>query len=142
MTLSSCRKFLLFPLLLPLLAGCVADRTSYSISHEQALTLIRDKSYFWSDEFMRSMVVMSQPTCMRRYRLPPDAGKAGSMKVFRTAEGDYVMQDGLGQYRAEIASCAMSLEDRTSAPGELLGSFEPVPDGGVRFVPASGAQNK
>lgn len=142
MTLSSYRNLLFLPVLLPLLAGCVTESASRWLGPEQALTLIRDKPYFWSDEFLRSVIVSSQPTCTRRYRLPPDGGKAGSVKVFRTAEGDYVMQDGLGQYRAEMASCGMSLEDKASAPGELLGSFEPVSDGGLRFAPASGAQKK
>ncbi len=142
MKLSAHRNLLLFPMILPLLAGCVTERASYEIGPEQALTLIRNQPYFWSEEFTRTMTVMSLPACMRRYRLPPDEGQAGSVKVFKTAEGDYVMQDGLGQYRADVANCGMSLEGKTSASGELLGTFEPVPDGGIRFAPAPGAQKK
>jgi len=142
MTLSAYRNLLLFPVILPLLAGCVTESASYWIGPEQALTLVRERPYFWSDEFMRNMTVTSLPACMRRYRLPTDEGKAGNVKVFRTEKGDYVMQDGMGQYRVEIASCEMSLEDKISAPGELLGAFEPVPDGGIRFAPAPGAQKK
>lgn len=142
MTLSAYRKLFLLPVFLPVLAGCGAESVSYLLGPEQALTLIRNKPYFWSDEVMRSMIVMSQPACMRRYRLPTDEGQAGSMKVFKTAEGDYVIQDGMGQYRAEIASCDLSLEGKTNSPGVLMGTFEPVPDGGTRFAPASGAQKK
>ncbi|MBU1689290.1 MAG: hypothetical protein KJ958_04260 [Gammaproteobacteria bacterium] len=128
--------------LLSLLTGCVMESASYGIGPEQALTLVRNKPYFWSNEFLRNVTVTSLPACMRRYRLPTDEGKAGSVKVYRASGGDYVMQDGMGQYRVEIATCEMSLEDKTSAPGELLGAFESVPDGGIRFVPASGAQKK
>lgn len=142
MTLSAYRYILLSPLILPLLAGCAMESASYGIGPEQALTLVREKPYFWSDEVMRNMTVTSLPACMRRYRLPTDEGQAGSVKLFRTEKGDYVMQDGMGQYRVEIASCEMSLEDKTGAPGELLGAFEPVPDGGIRFAPVPGAQKK
>jgi hypothetical protein len=142
MPLPSYRNLLLFPVFLPLLAGCAMESASYWFGPEQALTLVRSKPYFWSDEFMRTLTVTSLPACQRRYPLPPDGGQAGSVKVFRTAEGNYAMQDDMGQYRVEIANCGMSLEGKTSAPGTLLGSFELVPGGGIRFAPAPGAQMK
>lgn len=130
------RKYFLLPVFLPLLAGCVNDSASYPFGTEQSLTLIREQSYFWDEEIRRAMVVMNLPQCAVRYKLPADNGKAGKMQVFRTEGGDFVMQDGLGQYRATVANCNMSLEGRSNeTPGELIGSFEPSPDGRMRFIP-------
>lgn len=142
MTFSRFQKTLFSSLLLVPLAGCVIESTSYWIGPEQSLTLIRTKPYIWSDEFLRTITVMSQPDCTRRYPLPPDGGAGGNLKVFRATVGSYVLQDGIGQYRIEQASCGMLLEDKVAAPGELLGTFEPNPEGGIRFVPASGVQKK
>lgn len=142
MTLSGYKKLIYVAVVLVLLAGCSMESTSYWIGPEQSLTLIRTKPYFWSDEFLRTITIMSQPDCTRRYPLPPDGGAGGSLKVFKAAGGGYVMQDGIGQYRIEMASCGMLVEGKSGAPGELLGAFEQIPEGGIRFVPISGAQKK
>lgn len=142
MTLLGYQKLIFSSVILILLAGCGMESTSYWIGSEQSLTFIRTKPYWWSDEFLRTITVMSQPDCVRRYPLPPDGGKGGSLKLFKAAGGSYVMQDGIGQYRIEIASCGMSIEGKSSVSGELLGAFEPIPEGGIRFVPASGVQKK
>lgn len=135
------RKYLLLSAFLPLLAGCVNESASYPFGPEQALTLIREQPYFWSNEIRRTMVVMNLPQCLVRYRLPIDMGKAGSVKVFKAEEGGFVMQDGMGQYRATVADCGMSLESKgSSAPGEPVGTFEAVPNGEMRFAPVPGTK--
>lgn len=131
------RKYFLFPVFFPLLAGCVNDSASYPFGTEQSLTLVREQPYFWDEEIRRAMVVMNLPQCAVRYKLPMDNGKAGNMQVFRSEGGDFTMQDGLGRYRAAVANCNMALEGRSSeAPGELIGSFEPSRDGRMHFIPA------
>lgn len=142
MTFSRFQKAVFSSLLLALLAGCKVESVSFWIGSEQALTLIRTKQYLWSDEFLRTLTVTSQPDCVRRYSLSPDGGKGGNLKVFKAAGGGYVLQDGIGQYRVDLASCGMLLEGTGAAPGELLGAFESSPEGGIRFAPISGTQKK
>lgn len=142
MTLSGRKKLIFSSVLLVLLAGCNMESTSYWIGTEQSLTLIRTKPYPWSNELLRTITIMSQPDCTRRYPLPPDGGAAGNLKLYKAAGDGYVMQDGIGQYRIDMAGCGMRVEGKSSVPGELLGDFAPVPEGGIQFVPASGAQKK
>lgn len=138
MTLSGRKKIFFSSVLLVFLAGCNMESTSYWIGSEQSLTLIRTKPYLWSKELLRTITIMSQPDCTRRYPLPPDGGSGGNLKLYKAAGGGYVMQDGIGQYRIEMAGCEMRVEGKSGAPGELLGDFEPIPEGGIQFVLAPG----
>lgn len=118
-----------------LLAGCGVESVSYAIAPGQALTLVRENPGPWSSEHRRAMVVMSEPACLVRYRLPPDTGAAGRMEVFLADDGSLVMRDALGQYRANLADCSMALEPKSAGtPGQLKGVFEAGPGGSLRFA--------
>lgn len=129
------KLFLLLAAALPVLSGCVNDRASLQIGEKQSLTVARTQQYPWSSEVLRSAVVMNMPQCMRRYRLPPDNGHAGRIEVFQAEAGVYVLRDALGQYRATLTDCGMSLESRSAdAPGKPAGGFEVDPQGRLRFA--------
>lgn len=132
------KSIFLFLALIPLLGGCTSESVSYRIGPEQAFTLVRDKAYPWDDAYMRSVVVMSTPKCMLRYKMPADNGDIGNVKVYDAGDGYYVLKDKAGQYMANLADCSMAVVEKNIVdPGELKGVFEMAPDQPPRFVAAS-----
>lgn len=130
-----------FSFLLPvvLLGGCsgASETASYSVNSEQAFTLVRQRAYPWDDEYMRAVVVMSKPKCLLRYKMPPDNGEVGNVKVYDGGDGYYVLKDKAGQYMANLADCSMSVVEKPILdPGEFKGTFEMALDHPPRFVAA------
>lgn len=131
------RHLFLCILFLPLLVACGSESASLRFNGEQALTLVREKPLPWDAEYLRSMVVMSRPACMSRYKFPPDDGNMGKVEVFDAGDGQYFLRDKLGVYRASIADCKMFLEPQKLAiTGEFKGHFEVTETQKLRFVPA------
>jgi hypothetical protein len=115
-------KILYLALLAPfsLLGGCTSETASYQIGPEQALTVVREKAYPWDEAFMRSIIVMSRPKCITRYKMPPDTGDIGKVEVYDSADGYFVLKDKAGQYMTNLADCSMFLvEKKIEDPGEL-----------------------
>ena len=127
-------KFLLLALIF-LLGACTSETVSYRIGPEQAFTLVREKAYPWDEAYMRSVVVMSTPKCMVRYKMPADNGDIGNVKVYDAGDGYYVLKDKAGQYMANLADCSMAVVEKNIVdPGELKGTFEMALDQPPRFV--------
>lgn len=133
------RSKFLFPVLVALLGGCsgASETTSYVISPDQAFTLVREKDSPWDDVYMRSVVVMSKPKCILRYKMPVDKGDIGNVKVYDAGDGYYVLKDKAGQYMGNLADCSMSVVEKNILdPGEFKGTFEMTLDQAPRFVAA------
>jgi hypothetical protein len=111
-----------------LLSACgSADSTSYLIdgTADHALSLFRDKPFFWSDSWNLELVVTSQPDCQRRHVLKRGADGNFKMLVYRTQDGAFILKQGKRWYVTEIRKCQLQqFPEPPPEPGELVGQFE------------------
>jgi hypothetical protein len=111
-----------------LLAGCgSSDSASYLIdgTGAHALTLIRDRSYAWSDAWNLVLVVVNDPECQRRHELKPGGGNDNfKVEVYRAGAGAYILRQGKRWYVTDTAKCQLQqFKEPPPEPGELIGTF-------------------
>jgi hypothetical protein len=127
-----------------LLSACgSSDSTSYLIdgTADHALSLFRDKPFFWSDSWNLELVVTSQPDCQRRHVLK--RGPDGNFKllVYRTGDGAFILKQGKRWYVTELSKCQLQqFPEPPPVPGELIGLFEAK--GGPLHFSLATADNK
>ncbi|OQA31176.1 MAG: hypothetical protein BWY57_02468 [Betaproteobacteria bacterium ADurb.Bin341] len=131
------RLFLLPLLLLPLLSGCVDDRTAYEAEGNQIFTLIREQPYFWKKEASLYLVVSRMPKCMRRHSL----GKISidsSVELWQYRPDTFIVKFEDSMFATETDTCE-GLEkldkDPPGGKGTLIGTYEQGQDKFV-FTPA------
>lgn len=124
-------------LLLPLLAGCVDDRTAHETENNQVFTLIREQPYFWNEEVNLFLVVARMPDCMRRHKL----GRARTdtrVELWQYRPDTFVVQFDKNLFATETNTCE-GLEkldqDPPGGKGKLIGTYEPQA-GKFTFTPA------
>ena len=119
------------------LAGCENDAASYQIdgSREHAITLIREQRYFWSPESDVAVVVANAPQCQRRYALNRTPVDNAPAKLFQTADGDFLLQNGQNWYAIATGACELQQVEAPAGmvPGTPLGAFDRA-GGRLRFM--------
>lgn len=133
-------RVFLVGLLALLLAGCDADSASYLINgnRDHSLSLMRDKSWPWSDSWEVSLVVTRLPECMRRHRLKNVAAD-GNFKVdlYESLEGGYILRQGKRWYVTDTGKCQFqAFKEAPPEPGLLLGTFDEK-SGSLKFKAAA-----
>lgn len=136
------RRFvaLLFALLLAALtAGCGrSDDTSMPIQgNDVSLSVIREKSYFWSDGWDLSFVISRMPDCMRRHHVKHVGDGDFLVDVYDAGNGGWILNQGRRWYVADIASCNLQqFDEKPPFPGTLVGSFAADDGQELTFKPA------
>lgn len=117
------------------LAGCENDAASYQIDgRDNALTLIREQHYFWSDDTDLGLVVARLPDCQRRHPMKPAPLSQTQVSVYEAGPQMFNIQQGKNWYAAETQGCTFqAMKDAPEPPGKLLGTFSRK-DGRLRFV--------
>ena len=124
----SCRRWAVTCCCTGLLAACGSnDSASYLVdgTAEHALTLVRDKAYFWSGSWDLELVVANQPDCQRRHSLKPAAEGNFKLTVYRSGDGALILKQGKRWYVTDLRSCRLQqYAEQPPAPGEPIGIFE------------------
>ena len=121
-----------------LLAGCGStDSASYQISGPQhSLSLIRNKQFAWDKGWEVSLVSARNPECMRRHKLQPAPDGEFKAELFRSLEGNYILQQGNNWYVTETQKCQLQqFKQAPREPGDPLGTFNEK-EGLLQFVAA------
>lgn len=123
-----------------MLSACQKQAASYLIDGpNHSLTLYRTQPYFWSDYYEMELVVARLPDCQRRHKLRNVPLSQGSVELFQSLEGGYILRQGTQYYVTETDECR--LEQYASPPrepGDPLGSFD-TRDGGFTFISSQGS---
>ncbi|MEW5770984.1 MAG: hypothetical protein AB1831_11560 [Pseudomonadota bacterium] len=133
------RWILLLPLL-PLLAGCLQDAASYSLGErDQAITLMRNKTWFWKDTVDVEVIIARMPDCNGGGSIK-EVEQASAMTLYRAPdeypEPLFLLKTSAGVYAVSAQSCRMQKFPEAPADlGQKLGAFKEV-DGKFRFVEA------
>lgn len=125
-------------LLATLLTACgSSDSASYMIDGpDLSLTLVRNQTYAWSDEWELELVTTHMPDCMRRNRLKPAPDAGFTLQVFRALEGGYILKQGNNWYVTETRRCQLqAFQAPPAQPGDALGAFA-IKDQRLQFVAA------
>ena len=120
------RRLLLLPLLALLLAGCENSATAYIIDgKDNALMLVREQRWFWSDEINQAVVVSRLPDCQRRVAIWPGTPSGPSMEVFEAGYRLWALEQGRRWYLASTDKCLVQDWDDApeTPPGPLVGTF-------------------
>ncbi len=124
-------------LLLPLLAGCIDDRTAYEAGNNQVFTIIREQPYFWKKEVNLYLVVARMPDCMRRHSLGTVSSES-SVELWQYQPDTFIFKFDGGMVATETRTCE-GLEkldrDPPGGKGTRLGTYEQGKDRFV-FTPA------
>ena len=121
-----------------LLAGCGStDSASYQISGAQhSLSLIRNKQFAWDKGWEVSLVSAHNPECMRRHKLQPAPEGEFKAELFRSLEGNYILQQGNNWYVTETQKCQLQqFKQAPREPGDPIGTFNEK-EGLLQFVAA------
>lgn len=107
-----------------LLSGCGSDGASYLINgNKQALSVVRNKPYFWAPYELR-VVVRNDPVCQRRHRMKDVNGNNVKIELYSPVPGAYILRQGKRWYVTELGSCGFQkFDEEPPQPGELLGTF-------------------
>lgn len=113
-------------LLLPLLAGCVDDRTAYQAGDNQIFTIIREQPYFWKNEVNLYLVVARMPDCMRRHKIGT-AKTDTRIELWQYRPDTYIVKFDDSMFATETRTCE-GLEkldqDPPGGKGTLIGTYE------------------
>lgn len=125
-------------LLLPVLLACSDDRASFPIAtSDHALSLIREKRFFWSKTAVYSIVAARMPDCMRRHKMA-SASLLAKWEVYSPGNNAWILKQGNRMFVVETRTCEgfAKLEAvPEEGTGPLMGTFQSK--GGVlSFVPA------
>jgi len=113
-------------LLAALMAGCGrSDDASMPIrGNDISLSVIREKSYFWSDGWDLSFVMSRMPDCTRRHHVKHVGDGDFLVDVYDAGNGGWILNQGYRWYVADTASCELQqFDDKPPFPGTLVGSF-------------------
>ena len=130
-----------------------SDTASFLIDGaDLSLTLVRNQSYAWSDEWDLELVTTHQPDCMRRNPLKPAPDAGFKLEVFRALEGGYILKQGNNWYITETGKCQLQqFKTPPAEPGDPLGAFTikeqrlqfvavPKPPAAAQATPVQGTQ--
>ncbi len=120
------------------LAGCGSnDTASFMLDGpDTALTLERNKSYFWSDEWDLQLVVRRFPDCQRRHDLKAASGNGFKMELFSPSPGVFIVKQGKRWYVTTLQTCDLqAYKEPPPEPGTPVGSFAEK-DGVLGFAKA------
>ncbi|MDP3871930.1 MAG: hypothetical protein Q8Q80_04635 [Methyloversatilis sp.] len=108
-----------------LLAGCDIENAAFMIENkDHALTLNREKTYFWSDEYKLAIIVSRMPTCQRRYVMKPARLTAANVSVFGGGEPNrYLLRQGSRWYAVNTTDCAFAVVEKPPEVPEAIGVF-------------------
>lgn len=122
------------------LSACQKQAASYLIEGpDHSLTLYRTQPYFWSEHYELEMVIARLPDCQRRHKLRSAPLSLGSVEVFQSLEGGYILRQGANYYVAETGECRLQqYASPPREPGDPLGSFD-ARDGRFTFTPSPAA---
>lgn len=118
-------RLLLLPLAL-LLAGCEIDNAAYMIEgKDHALTISREKPYFWSKQYKMSVIVSRMPTCQRRYDMKPARLNTAVVTVFDGGEPNrYVLRQGSSRwYAVNTTDCVFAVIEAPASEPAVIGTF-------------------
>ncbi|MFA7268107.1 MAG: hypothetical protein WC073_02060 [Sterolibacterium sp.] len=121
-----------------LLAACGStDSASYQIAGPRhSLSLIRTKELAWSKGWELALVAERDTECMRRHHLQPTPEGEFKAQLFRSLEGNYILQQGNNWYVTETRKCQLQqFKQAPREPGDLLGTFNEK-EGRLQFVAA------
>ncbi|WP_018411710.1 hypothetical protein [Methyloversatilis thermotolerans] len=124
---------LLLPLAL-LLAGCEIDNAAYMIEgKDHALTISREKPYFWSDQYEMDVIVSRMPSCQRRYDMKPARLTTAFVTVFEGGEPNrYLLRQGSSRwYAVNTNDCVFAVIQKPQVEPPVIGVFR---DQGEQFT--------
>jgi hypothetical protein len=135
-------RTLLVAALLPALAGCINDSTSYMIGGDRhhAITLTRTQKWFWQDKVIVAILATRQPDCMGGLEIqdvPSDQPMLLHQAPDVYPEPIYILDAAGSHYAISTVSCRVQkFDEAPSDLGPVIGSFKTV-DGAFRYVPAA-----
>jgi len=124
---------------LSLLTACENSASSMIVEgKDHALVLVREQSYFWSDEVEQYIVVSRLPACQRRIKVHPDKTAMTSMAVYEANQLLWALHQGGRWYLAGTEECQVQDWNNPGGqpPGPIVGHFEHR-EGKTVFTPAS-----
>lgn len=127
-------------LLLPLLSGCIDDRTAFEAEGNQVFTIIREQPLFWKKEVNLYLVVSRMPDCTRRHSLGKISSES-NVELWQYRPDTFVFKFDGGMVATETRTCE-GLEkldkDPPGGKGTLIGTYEQGKDKFI-FNPAKPA---
>lgn len=121
-----------------LLAGCGStDSASYQINGAlHSLSMIRNKQFAWDKQWKILLVSARSPECMRRHKLQPAPEGEFKAELFRSLEGNFILQQGNNWYVTETQKCQLQqFKQAPREPGDPIGTFSEK-EGLLQFVAA------
>ncbi|QYF95400.1 hypothetical protein KY495_09730 [Massilia sp. PAMC28688] len=118
------RKYLL--LLAPLLlAGCVKQSASYSLSEERdhALSVRAEQEYLWDKNITLSLVAANLPECQRAVPLEKVHQDDVAVELFRSGETVFNIRSGEELVQLDMQSCTRLADPAPTELGEAVGVF-------------------
>lgn len=130
-------KPLLSLALLPLLAACINDGAAYVVDGPQhALSVVRERNFFWEKQVELAVVVSRLPDCQRKHVIQKASPNA-QVELWQPGPGTYIFKVGRNMYVTETRTCqgfARMDEDPPGGFGEQLGTFA-LKKGVFSFIP-------
>ncbi|MBL8437401.1 MAG: hypothetical protein JNM61_04300 [Zoogloeaceae bacterium] len=128
---------------LPLLAACENSAVPFAIdANREALILVREQPYFWSDRLEQAVVASRMPQCQRRVTIKPGSKASLKMEVFEAGSQLWALHQGNNWYLASTEKCLVQdWAAPAQPPGPLVGTFT-LKDGVPAFVPVQAAPSK
>lgn len=120
------KRGVLLPLAL-LLAGCEIETAAFMIEgRNHAITLVREKPFFWSKRYDMTVVVARFPDCQRRHEIKSaNIGAGANVTLFRGEEPNlFLIKQGSRWYIASTQNCALQATEEPGKLPEPLGVFK------------------
>ncbi|MCX9157896.1 hypothetical protein OPU71_17365 [Niveibacterium sp. 24ML] len=108
------------------LAGCENNAAAFEVEgRNNAITLVRERNYIWSDEVKQALVVARFPQCQHRWEIVPGNPSGPKMSIFAVRDGVFVGVQGKHWYAIGMEKCEVSKMEPTgeTPPGQLIGVF-------------------